>query len=47
VNHLGVLISPPNVLKRYKLICGVIARETFIILEDDINLVPEAEKNAA
>jgi hypothetical protein len=47
VNELGNPVAPPKAVKRFLTVCGVIGRENFTILVDDIKLVPAAEKEIA
>lgn len=47
VNQVGLPTRPRTVLAKFRSTCGVLGRENFTILVDDIKHVPEAEKNAA
>lgn len=47
VDAVGLPTSPRKILSRFRSICGVIGRQKFSILQDDIKLVPAAEKDIA
>nr|ABB47521.1 transposon protein, putative, CACTA, En/Spm sub-class [Oryza sativa Japonica Group] len=47
VDAVGLPASPKKILSRFRSICGVIGRQKFNILQDDIKLVPAAEKDIA
>jgi rubredoxin len=47
VDAVGLPTSPRKILSRFRSICGVIGRQKFSILQDDIKLMPAAEKDIA
>nr|ABF94972.1 transposon protein, putative, CACTA, En/Spm sub-class [Oryza sativa Japonica Group] len=47
MDAVGLPTSPKKILSRFRSICGVIGRQKFSILQDDIKLVPAAEKDIA